>query len=292
MRTPRYLGPLVLALALTSSLALAACGDDDAKTPADAAVADAPPVVVDGAVADAPPAIPDATPAPDAHPANLDCPAADAGVADIADPINISGLAKSRGISASTPVAGATVQVRKLSDDSVIATAETDANGAYHLSVPTGGVASAAYLHASGAGLASTDVFTPRPVDSDITGLTITMFDSNLIPLLGQFAGTQIVAGDGVVILQLEDCDGESIEGATVTVSGGNADTKVVYTAAGSPLPDSSQTHTSNTGTVWIVNLPPGDHLVQGHYGAFPPAMLQQTIRVLADDVALALIVP
>jgi hypothetical protein len=186
MLTLRHLG--LLALALTSSLALAACGDDDAKTPADAAAADGP-VVADAAVPDAPPAIPDATPAPDAHPANLDCPAADAGVVVVADPLTISGIAKSRGISSSTPVVGGTVEVRKLSDDSVLASTETDANGAYHLSVPTGGVAAAAYLHASGAGLASSDVFTPRPVVSDITGLNITMFDENLIPLLGQLAG-------------------------------------------------------------------------------------------------------
>jgi hypothetical protein len=77
-----------------------------------------------------------------------------------------------------------------------------------------------------------------------------------------------------------------------VTVSDPSADTKVVYAGAGQPLPDPNLTSTTSSGTIFLVNVPPGMHVVQAHYRDFPADKLEQNVLIRADEVSLGLIAP
>jgi len=91
---------------------------------------------------------------------------------------------------------------------------------------------------------------------------------SDHCPLLATLSGTSIIAGDGIAILQINDCAGESMAGVQIQLVGANDDTKIVYGAGSQGLPNPSATATDESGTVFIMNIPPGPITIKGTYGA------------------------
>jgi len=268
--------------------ALAACGGDGGSP--DAAPLNPDATIVDAAVPDATP-LPDAVPPPDARPPDLSCVGMEPPVGVVPDPLTIAGHTRSIGASGSSPVAGAAVAVRTVSDDSVLDSNTSAADGAFNLSVATAGASVIGYLHAAADTFFPSNLFPPDPIQSSIASLTIPLFSTSLLPLLATFAGTRLIAGDGVAILQIDDCAGESMAGVQIQVTNGNADTKVVYGAGDNSLPSPSATETDEGGTVFILNMPPGPITISGTYGA-GAHMHSVDAKSFADEVTLTEIHP
>jgi hypothetical protein len=233
----------------------------------------------------------DATPPADARPADLSCVNLEPTVGVVPDPLTIAGHTRSIGASGSSAVAGAAVSIRKGSDDSELATTTSASDGAYMLSVATGGEQVTAYLHASADTFFPSNLFPPDAIDGDIASLNIPLFSTQLLPLLATFAGTELIAGDGVAILQIDDCAGVSMAGVKIQVTNGNKDTKVVYGAGDNSLPSPGATETDEGGTVFILNIPPGPITISGTYGT-DGHMHPVEAKSFADEATLTQIHP
>ena len=243
-----------------------------------------------------PPDPPDARPIdaalpPDAHPPDLTCAGMDPPVLVVPDPLTIAGFTRSIGASGASPVAGVAVEARQVSDDSVVASDISRNDGAYSLSVVTGAVALTGYLHATADTFFPTNLFPPDPIQKDIGMLTIPLFAKQLLPLLATLAGTELKPGDGVAIVQVHDCAGDGMAGVVVAITGGNADTKIVYGSGDPPLPTASATTTDESGTVYILNIPPGEVTVSGTYHAGED-MHPVLVKSFADEATLTQLHP
>jgi hypothetical protein len=273
--------------AVMVALFLVACGDDSAGT-ADAAPPDAP--LADAPPPDAAPTI-DAVPPADARPPDLSCSGMmppDPGT--IPDPLVISGKVAGIGIGGGSNLVGATVEGHKRSDDSVTATATSDMNGAYTLNIPSGGMPVDGYVHASAMGYVSGNLFPPDPTVANAT-IKVQLLDTSTFGLIGQFAGVNVQAGDGVFLVQVRDCAGDPAEGATVTVEGADADTVVMYAAPGNmPLPSSSQTSVSDNGLVFIFNVPAGPVTLHADYAG--TAFKANPVKAFPDQTTSTLVHP
>jgi hypothetical protein len=288
MSSAAFVSLLLTALVTALVTPLAACGGDGGSPDATPVQADA--AIADAAVPDATPTF-DATPPADAHPPDLSCVNMEPPVGVVPDPLTIAGHTRSIGASGSSPVVGAAVEVRKGSDDSVLATDTSIANGVYSVSVATGGAAVTGYIHVSADTYFPSNLFPPDAIQSNIASLTVPLFSTQLLPLLATFAGTELIAGDGVAILQIDDCAGDSMAGVQIQVTNGNADTKVVYGAGDNSLPSPSATETDEGGTVFILNMPPGPITISGTYGN-GAHMHSVDAKAFADQATLTQIHP
>lgn len=139
-------------------------------------------------------------------------------------------------------------------DGGVLATTTSDDAGTYRLTFdagcePLGGEVRA--THPSDAGYYVSYSAPASPWIRDRRALELFMFDSSTATLVAALAGVTITDG-GVLALHISDCDGNAIEGATVSTGGVGAVRYVGPTG----LPSSALTTTSSAGDVLIFNLP------------------------------------
>jgi hypothetical protein len=166
--------------------------------------------------------------------------------------IAIGGTAYDNGQSSSTPLAGVAIALRSRADDSTIASATSDAQGKYSMSVMTGGHVVDAYILATKSGYTDAAVFPAVPFAADAP-----MADSNLVTtgnfnLLTIYTGQQ--SGNGIIVAEI--LDGSSMPVAGATVASSPASGSVLYSDSnGTP---SSMTSTNTDGTSFFVNVPPG----------------------------------
>lgn len=166
--------------------------------------------------------------------------------------ITIAGTANDSGQNSSTPLAGVAISLNNRADDSTIATATSDAQGKYSMSVTTGGHVVDAYILATKSGYTDAAAFPAAPFAADNM-----MADSNLVTtsnfnLLSLYTGQQ--SGNGIIVAELLDASGMPVAGATVASSPA-AGSYLYSDANGTP----SSAPSSNTdGTAFLVNLAPG----------------------------------
>ncbi|HUS29156.1 MAG TPA: hypothetical protein VMZ53_11615 [Kofleriaceae bacterium] len=124
------------------------------------------------------------------------------------------------------PIAGATVQARDRTDLSILATVTSDGSGAYSLSYSTDGdVTPLALIYA--APTYNETIVIPSVVDRDIMGMTVAVFSVGDGPLWNDGAldsvysaygsGLPRDATLGTINVAVRDCDGNPLEGASVT---------------------------------------------------------------------------
>jgi len=166
--------------------------------------------------------------------------------------ITISGTAKDNGASTSTPLAGVTITLKNRTDDSTIASATSDAQGAYSMSVTTGGHVVDAYILATKSGYTDAAAFPAAPFAADDT-----MADSNLVTtgnfnLLCLYSGQQ--ASNGIVIAEILDASSMPVAGVVVTSSPA-AGSYQYSDSNGRPGHGPS---TNTDGAAFLVNIPAG----------------------------------
>ncbi len=243
------------------SLAPACGGGDDSGGAVDAAggAVDAPVSADAASYPDATPTV-NAMPPIDARPANLDC--LGASLPDTApDPLTITGTVYNPGIPGitnDTLIVGADVESFLRGDETTpIATTASTTGGAFVLSASNGTQMPVnAYVRATASGYWSTYLYPPTPVFTDQTGVQVVMTTKTQAGLVQNLTGVTIDPEKGWVSVLVLDCNGDPVEGATVTSSPAAGDT--AYQDAGG-VPSTSASATSSSGVALLFNVPVGD---------------------------------
>ena len=189
------------------------------------------------------PDVPDAIPAADAE---TQAPAM----------ITIAGIAGEGGISGTTPVPGVMVALFRTSDESTpVVTDTSDAQGAFSLTVATGGVPVDGYLRVTMPGGTYLDsyIYPPAPYAADSSGNDANLVTRSNFDLLATFAQGNQQPGMGFVAMIVLDDAGAPVEGATVASSPASATYR--YDDA-SGFPSASATATASDGFSYMFNVP------------------------------------
>jgi len=240
----------LLAPVLTSLVLATACGGDDDGSGGDVVDAD---LTADGA-----PRI-DAAPPTDARPADLTC--RNDALPDADENVTVSGIVFS-GLE-QDPVDDAVVSAYPIGSDPAVddplATFTTNADGEYSLTAPTGGEPLDAFLYAvkESGSFYPTRLYPPFPVATSQSDVPLPLVDEQLLGLLVTFGGgDNLESGNGIIVGVVVDCAGEPAAGATVTTS--PAAGKTLY-GNEMGIPSQARTTTSNSGLVFLLNVPEGD---------------------------------
>lgn len=166
--------------------------------------------------------------------------------------ITIAGTAKDNGQNSSMPLAGVAISLKSRADNSTLASATSDAQGKYTMTVQTGGHVVDAYILATKSGYTDAAAFPAKPFAADDMGADSNMVTTGNFNLLSVYTGQQ--SGKGIVIAEVLDASDMPVGG--VAVSCNPASGSVLYSDSnGTPASGSS---TNTDGTSFLVNIPPG----------------------------------
>ena len=188
-------------------------------------------------------------PGPDAnHGGGIDAP-----TGGMPDTITISGTAVEQGLGgAPTPLAGVAVSGFTVADDNTpVATATTDAQGKYTLTIPTHNAPVDGYLKAVKSGEVDTYLYPPAPLTADFGMGDVNMVSTGNFGTLRSFIGG--TAGKGLIVAIVGDAALTPVAGATVKSDPASA--KYTYMDANG-LPQST-TGTNTDGIAFMVDVPP-----------------------------------
>lgn len=165
--------------------------------------------------------------------------------------ITISGTALDNGANSSTPLAGAVVSLLKVSDETMLGTMTTAADGKYSFPVTTNGQVVDAYVMATKSGYAPAAAFPAAPFQKDSPGT-----DSNLVTS-GNFTGLQFISGQqpgkGLVVVGILDASDMAVAGVKISSTPGG--TYKYSDSNGTPTLNDS---TADDGRGFFTNLTPG----------------------------------
>jgi hypothetical protein len=250
-------------LASTLLLGLVACGGDGKATPDSSGGGD------------------DASPPADAR---IDAPPAP-------PMITVTGTAFSRGTGPSTPVADAVIQLFRDTDESTpIGMTTTNAQGAFSITVSTGGVAVEGFLKATKATFKDTYLYPPGPIAADTTA-PVNMIAANLWDTLSNVAQGDQMNGNGLIALVVVDGSAAtSMAVAGATVSSNPAATAVRYSGA-LGLPSPQPTATAADGLAYLFNVRPNVPIT---VSATKPGSTFKThgLKAWPDNLTTTLITP
>jgi hypothetical protein len=165
--------------------------------------------------------------------------------------ITISGTANDNGQSTSTPLAGVTVSLLSVADDSMIATATSGADGTYSMAVTTNGHVVDAYVLATKSGYTDAASFPPAPFAVDEPKADSNLVTTGNFNLLGFYTGQ--MAGKGIVVTEILDASSAAVTGATVAST-----PAATYRYSDSNGTPSSTTSTNSDGAAFLINVAPG----------------------------------
>jgi len=169
----------------------------------------------------------------------------------VPDTITIAGQAITQDQTTATPQPNVSIGIYANGNDATpLATATTDAQGNYSMSVPTHGQAIDGYIKATGTGLVDTYVYPPTPMSTDTSTATASMISTdNYNSLTGiENASTS----KGLIILDVLDASLQPVSGAKVSTSPSSGSTAYMN-SSGEPF-SSSSTYTD--GLAFVFNVP------------------------------------
>jgi hypothetical protein len=166
--------------------------------------------------------------------------------------ITISGIAGESTQSGSTPLAGVAMAIYKVSDESMLGTATSDAQGKYSITVPTGGHVVDAYIKATKSGYADNDMFPAAPYQADVTDANANLITSSNFGFLKLLGGAH--DGKGLIVVEILDASDMPVMGATIASSPASGAYRYSDTS-GTPT---STTATAADGTGFMFDVPPG----------------------------------
>lgn len=262
-------------LALVPILAASACGDDggadvDSSVSVSDASVDAP------STPDARPTF-DAMPPVDARPAALGC-LGDPIPNPVVDTITVSGQAVAITMGGQEALADVTVQAYDADDQAIDGALDTsDAQGDWSITADVGNEPLDAYMRGNLDGYLDTYLFPPTPLYEDLTGASVIMLTPQTLQLLG-LLGLSQDNDKGVVLVVVLDCDGNPVEGASVTTTPAAGITAYIEDGA----PSTSATATDSSGVAMLFNVPAGD--VEVDATVMGMSLREHTVRVLTVE--------
>jgi hypothetical protein len=170
--------------------------------------------------------------------------------------ITISGKTTERGLSGTTNVAGVTIAVYNVANESTPLTmTTTNAQGDFTLMITTNSMPVDGYLLATKGGYVDLYMYGTGPFIENFTDANLNMITPGHKDFLSSLAGGNQMAGKGLIGLQVRDASGNPVAGATVSSSPASGAYK--YNGANG-LPDSAATMTSSDGVAFMFNVPSG----------------------------------
>lgn len=169
----------------------------------------------------------------------------------------------------------------RVGSDAVATTPEapvSDESGDFAITLTTGGEPLDVFLRTEHPAFVTTHRFLPYPAAADAADLIVPIIDPGLYGSLPNSADVEQDPGNGVMLVVPFDCDGNRLEGATVTASEGQ-----LFYAADTRLPDPTLTFTGAEAITWVFNVPPGTVDVAAAVGA--DSLRSQTVEVFAGDL-------
>ena len=164
--------------------------------------------------------------------------------------IKISGTAKDA-LSMGT-LTGVAVTANKTSDDSVVATTTTAADGTYTLTVPFDGTSLDGYVKASLDMYTDTYLFPPAPLTADFSAAAVNMLKPGVITGLYGIAQVTQDNTKGTITFETVDATGALVAGVMVAASPSTGTIKY-----GNP-PSTTAVMTGADGIASVLNAPPG----------------------------------
>jgi hypothetical protein len=211
---------------------------------------------------------------------------------DVSSMLTISGVASEITTGGRTPQAGVAITVYKVSDDSMIGMATTDANGAYSITVTTNGSPVDGYLKATKSGLKDTYLYPPGPLSSDFAGVTTLMLKQSTQNLANQVGGA--AAPDptkgwiAMLVLDAPQTSAMTVMGATVSASPTG---EIRYNgSAGIPAGTGQAMSTAMDGIAYAMNVPAGQVTVGASKSGL--TFKSHAVNARADKITLTLVTP
>jgi hypothetical protein len=201
------------------------------------------------------------------------------------DPVSIAGIASAAGLSGTTPVSGAAINVYRTGNATSLGNATTIASGAFTISVATGGTPLDGYLKGTAATYLDTYLYTDAPIAKNLAAAPVFFLTQSTFNLLAGAAGVTQTAGKGWIGVEVLDCTGTPVAGATVT---SNPAGTVKYLAG--TAPSSSATMTDVSGQAFIFNAGPGTVTISAT--AAGHTLRSHDVNVIANVITTAAIAP
>ena len=173
--------------------------------------------------------------------------------------IKISGTAKDA-LSMGT-LTGVMVTANKTSDDSVVATAMTAADGTYTLTVPFDGTSLDGYVHATFAAYTDTYLFPPAPLTADFSAAAVNMLKPGVITGLYGIAQITQDPTKGTITFETISATGALVAGVMVAASPATGTIKY-----GNP-PSTTAVMTGADGIASVLNAPVGTVMLSATAG-------------------------
>jgi hypothetical protein len=190
---------------------------------------------------------------------------------------------------AGEPLAGVSVALYK-ADGTLLKQASygdggsaTSDDGGFSLSVATGGTAFLGYFSFTTPGQPTIYVYTLFAKSQ--TASTVTIVNDQEVAFAYSSLGVTPVAGKGALVVQLADCMGNGLSGATASVQPAGA--TVGYDDGTGPVPKPGTTETSASGGAYALNTAAGPNTISFVLGA--QSIVSPPLLVPADGVTLLL---
>lgn len=136
-----------------------------------------------------------------------------------------------------------------------VATATTDANGAFTMTIMTGGTALQGYVKATLSNYLDAYLYPPTAVGADMTGVTVFMVTSGTVDFLsGNLCKDAQDTAKGLIAVEVLDATMAKVAGAKVASS----PAAMSYCYNSGALPSSTASMTDVDGIGYMLNVPPG----------------------------------
>ena len=206
--------------------------------------------------------------------------------------VTLAGIAKTVTTTGQNPVAGITVTAFS-SAGATLESDTSDSAGAYSITTASGGVPVDGYAQATGTGYMTTYLYPAAPIADNIDNATALVIDA------GTFFAIQVIAGlgglgdgqqpgNGWIGVIVEDCNGDPVEGATVTTS--PAGSAIRYLGPPDGLPVADDTSTDASGLALVFNVPAGNVEVDASFGGH--SLREHTVNARPDVNTTTLVMP
>lgn len=180
--------------------------------------------------------------------------------------VTLAGGVVDQGLGGTTPITGAAIDAYGTQTSTTsIASTTSDASGDFTFDVATGGVPLDGYLKITKAGELDTYLYPNFPLTSDQSKLAGVMVTSMSFGGLAFLEGQTQDPAKGFTAVEVLDCAGMSVAGATVATSAGGT---AKYDGATGP--DKTATSTGADGIAYVFNMTVGDATIMVTVGGKP----------------------
>jgi hypothetical protein len=182
------------------------------------------------------------------------------------------------------PDSGSKIRAFKTGTATALDSTTTPANGAYTITLTTGGIPLDGYIQVTQSGYLDTYGYPPAPLATSAQQSVLLLTSSEFNTLSG-LAGATHTAGKSSIAVIVQNCDGTPVAGATVSSTPGGT---VRYNSGGGP--SSSATSTAGDGIAYILNVTAGD--VQVSASAAGNTLRAHTVNARADALIITAVTP